>query len=155
MRRLYCDQEAAVLDASRSGQWNTELRQHVGSCSVCADALLVAEFLQEENRLATSESVSLPSREFLWWKSQLLLKHRAMKQATRPIELLRTFAYLASSITLSWFLMNLVQAGTELSRYSASLQYVFSWSGGYALVGGATSVLCVAVGSLYLLWGEK
>jgi len=39
-----------------------------------------------------------------------------MKQATRPIELLRTPAYVASSGRLLWFLVNSAQA-THLSRY--------------------------------------
>jgi len=55
MRRLYCDQEAAVRNPSRSGHWNMDLRQPVSSCSVCPDALLVAEFQEEEKRLSGSE----------------------------------------------------------------------------------------------------
>jgi len=38
---------------------------------------------------------------------------------------------------------------------SAQLQQAFSAAGGYALLGAASSLLCVALGSFYLLFGEK
>jgi hypothetical protein len=152
--KLYCDWEATVLASSRSGNWNGELREHASRCSVCTDALLIAEFLHEENRLTESEAVSLVSPEGLWWISQWRSQERAMRQATRPIELLRAVAYLASCVTLLWFLVSSAQR-SEFFRYSALLQHAFSFAGGYTLVGGASSLLCLAAGSFYSLWGEK
>jgi hypothetical protein len=140
MKGIHCDQEAAVVQASRSGGWTSDMRRHVSRCSVCADAVLVAEFLEETNRLSEAELVSLPSSEFLWWKSQLRAKQRAMNQATRPIEFLKVLAYAAGSVTLLWFLVNPPQA-TGLSRYSAHLQQAFSEAGRYALLGAASSLL--------------
>ena len=150
-----CDNEPKVLEALRSGVWEIGLRDHVNHCSHCADALVVAEFLQQEAALAGTPP-TLPSAGFLWWKSQLLAREMAVKQATRSIVLVRNLAIVICSAALLWFFSASAQAYQRLLGPLKDQQVL--WAGdlrAVVLLGVAGAVACAVLGSLYFVWVDK
>jgi hypothetical protein len=158
MNRYACDQEQRILAALRSGAWEDGLRAHARECPLCADLLVVAEFLRQEAVAAKNEPL-LPGAGILWWKSQLRAREIAVRQATRPITVAAILATLACGAALLWFLTGSAPAHAGIAaRMSAGHFSQVLWSGdilAFALAITGSSVFCALLGSLYLLWAEK
>ena len=45
MNRFHCDKEAEITGALRGGTLHAELTKHAAGCAICADTLLVSQFL--------------------------------------------------------------------------------------------------------------
>jgi len=110
MYKAACQREQEVLDAVQSGKlegrWGEELRQHMASCSDCADLALIAGFMQQESELALDE-VKVPSASFLWWKSKLRARREAEAKAMQPVWIGERIALAAGAGTLvgvGWWL---------------------------------------------------
>jgi hypothetical protein len=86
-----CEKETLVIEAARSGYWEEELRAHVADCTVCADAVLAAQFLREMQDADLAE-VKVPSSGWMWWRAQLMAKRAAAERATEPITLVEQIA---------------------------------------------------------------
>lgn len=109
MTLIECPRESDVLDALASKRWphrvDRELVDHVASCEICSDVLVVAAAMQED-RDATWREANVPSSGQVWWRAEMRARHEAIRAASRPI----TFAYVAAAsiaLTLmaivSWF----------------------------------------------------
>lgn len=103
MKDYFCEQEAAVLEAVESGHWpqacGAELRAHVSRCSICADVLLVAQTLQQENQGARTEA-ALPAAGLVWWKAQMRAKREAAVRAAEPIAMVEKAAGIFGILSL-------------------------------------------------------
>ncbi|HEV2349728.1 MAG TPA: hypothetical protein VG028_07785 [Terriglobia bacterium] len=99
----FCEQEASVLEAVESGRWpqacDEELRAHVAGCSICADVLLVAQTLQQENQWARTD-VALPAAGLIWWKAQMRAKREAAMRAAAPIAMVEKAAGIFGVLSL-------------------------------------------------------
>lgn len=91
---MTCPREQETLEARRSGQWSEELRAHFAACESCADALLVAGFMEE----ATATDVAVPPVGLVWWKAQLRARREAAENATRPIWVAERTAAVAAAL---------------------------------------------------------
>jgi hypothetical protein len=157
MNRQSCDREQRILAAQRSGAWEDDLRDHARDCPLCADVLVVAEFLQQE-AIAAKDAPHLPSAGLVWWKSQLRAREMAVRRATRPLTVAMILATLACGAALLWFLAGAAQTPAgNATRMSVGHFSQVLLSGdvlvfGLALTGSA--IFCVLLGSLYLLWAE-
>jgi hypothetical protein len=158
MNRYACDQEQRILAALRSGAWEDDLREHAKDCPFCADVLIVSEFLRQEAVAATAEPPPIGAG-LLWWKSQLWAREIAVRKATRPITVAINLATLLFGAALLWFLNASAQTRDGIAtRMSEGHLSQILWSGdllAFALALGGSSILCVLLGSLYLLWAEK
>lgn len=158
MSRHSCDRERRVLAALRSGVWEDDLRDHARDCPLCADVLVVAEFLQEESIAARQEPL-LPGAGLLWWKSQLRAREIAVRRATRPITVAAILSTLACGVALFWFLTESAQAPAGIAtRMSVGHFSQILWNGdvlAFALALTGSSIFCVLLGSLCLLLAEK
>jgi hypothetical protein len=101
MTMIECPRESDVLDALASKRWphrvDRELVDHVASCEICTDVLVVAAAMQEDHD-ATWREASVPSSGQVWWRAEMRARHEAIRAASRPI----TFAYaVAASIALA------------------------------------------------------
>jgi bacterioferritin-associated ferredoxin len=97
-----CNREQDVLDAVASGRLE-ELREHLGSCSDCADLALVAAAFQTEE----VEAANLPSASFLWWKSKLRARRESEAKAIQPVLVAEKIALGAGAAALAgigWWL---------------------------------------------------
>jgi hypothetical protein len=103
MKAFYCDQEAAVLEAVTSGRWpqacDSELRAHALQCSICADVVLVAQTIQQENVWARTE-VALPAAGLVWWKAQMRARREATVRAAEPIAIVESVAAIFGFVSL-------------------------------------------------------
>lgn len=99
-----CEKEREILEAVRAGRWpdrvEDPLRAHAACCPVCADALLIAKFLQQEVGLAAAEA-RLPAPGLVWWKAQLLARRAAAERATQPIAI-------AEKVACVWGILSLL-----------------------------------------------
>jgi len=92
MKPFECDREPLVIEAVRSGLWDTELREHATHCDPCSDAALAARVLNEMRAVDQAEA-RIPDAGLMWWKAQLVAKRTAAERATQPISFVERFAY--------------------------------------------------------------
>jgi hypothetical protein len=156
MSSVQCERETEVLEACRSGLWDPILREHARRCAACAEVSLVAEFLLHEAESATSDT-PLPTSSLIWWRTQLAAKNAALTRATRPITLITGVSSLAGAFCLLW--LSSLSFGTAVSgggsRYPAYLQHLLSvCTHSTSLMLATGMLLCLLVGSLYLVWRE-
>ncbi len=153
MNRNHCEKEQLVLAAVRAGAFDGELRNHVASCVLCADAMLVAEYLTGQAWLENPEA-HLPDPGLLWLKAQLRSRDAALAKATRPIALVTRAGVAAVSVAGVWFAFTpsparewIVTLGHDLAFQHAANPY----SGTLAVLTGLGSLACLLVGSLFAL----
>jgi hypothetical protein len=154
MNESFCDREQQVLEAVRSGAWDPELRDHASHCRICADVLLVADFLRNEAEVAGAEA-PLPSAGVIWWKAQLASRNSAVARATSPIKFMRNLACLAGSGAVVWFLAGSSEARPWLSELAKFQLHGTSFAGEAAFLAGLGTMAVVLLGSLYVAWAEK
>ena len=132
MTMIECPRESDVLDALASKRWphrvDRELVDHVASCGICTDVLVVAAAMREDHD-ATWREASVPSSGQVWWRAEMRARHEAIRAASRPI----TFAYIAAaSIALAvmaivgWFAWPSIHGFVATSLTSAKTDAVAS-----------------------------
>jgi hypothetical protein len=106
---MECPRESDVLDALASQRWpdraDQELVDHVASCEVCRDVLVVAAAMREDHD-ATWQEASLPSSGQVWWRAEMRARQQAIREASRPISVaygVAAMAALAVIAVAAWF----------------------------------------------------
>jgi hypothetical protein len=104
MKANFCQHEGAVLEAIEAGRWplacDRELRDHAAQCPICADVLLVAQTLQQENLSARAE-MALPAAGLVWWKAQLRAKRENATRAVAPIAIVERAAAIFGVVSVA------------------------------------------------------
>jgi hypothetical protein len=99
MIRIECAREQDVLDAIAARRWparcDADLREHVASCSICADLVEVVGALTDSHD-ALWPHVQVPSSANVWWRAQLRARQEAARKASRPITVVQVAASLAA-----------------------------------------------------------
>lgn len=72
---------------------------HVAQCTVCAEVVLVAQFLQRDDERARVEA-ALPEAGLVWWKAQLLARRAAAERAAQPIAIVESVACTSAVLSL-------------------------------------------------------
>lgn len=150
MNRFHCDKEPEITGAVRGGTLHGELAKHAAGCAICADTLLVSQFL-----LAHKAECVLPDADSLWWKAQLARKQMAVERATQSIALVRKIGYWGIAAAGLWLVFArgyLESAITALSRHELWPAGALSQS---ALFMGVGALVFTLLGSLYLARPEK
>jgi hypothetical protein len=154
MNRSYCDQEPEITAALQSGAWTSDLRAHASTCQICAEVMVVAGCLQHEAELTLTEH-TLPNAALIWWKARLLSQNTALARATRPIALVRQFAYLACGLIVVWFVVGSSQGSSWVAgvfHLQMPVQHLWTgFLGELMLIGGVGTLLCVLLGSWYMV----
>ncbi len=158
MNVSHCEKEQAILAAAQSGRWEDELHAHAAACPVCADVVLVAQFMQNLAEEAGAEA-ALPDAGRIWWKAQLLAKQAAVERATLPIAIVEKIAYacaalaLAAGVVWTWPLMS-----NWLAQVRTAWTLVFSastFSPHLLLLTSAGLFLFLLLSLLYTVWAEQ
>jgi hypothetical protein len=149
-RLAECRHEADLVAAVTSGRWpsavDEALRQHVGSCPVCAEVLQVSELMTavEQETLADTR---LPSPGQVWWRAQVRARHEAAAVAARPVLVAQAVGAAAAlglvAGVISWQWPAIAQAaGTWVGHPIASVDLgLISWIGvGMAAVLGPLAI---------------
>jgi hypothetical protein len=149
MNRIWCEREADVVRSLRTGSSSSELRDHVLSCVVCAEALGAAEMMLRTASLLGVED-RVPAAGLVWSRARARKRESDLKRATRPLIVMRILS--AAYVVLS--------AGWALHFFwrSVSMELVSGWDafrGGTVGFGAAIAVLAIAVGAWYLLYDGR
>lgn len=99
--KLQCHLEQELLDAIVARRWpdraEPALREHVATCSVCADVAEIAVAFFDDRDTDRSE-VAVPAASVIWWKSQIRAREEAARLAARPIVLVQAAATISAAI---------------------------------------------------------
>lgn len=122
MTRMICEREDHTSAAVFSGRINAEITSHARECPVCADVLLVSEFLREDKALVVSECTALPSPGTIWRNAQLRATQETVRLALRPIRFMKIIAIVAF-LSLPWLRSLLPIARELLSSWTRNLDF--------------------------------
>jgi hypothetical protein len=151
MTLLSCNHEHEILQAVRAGSLDASSQDHVNGCSICADAMLVAGFLQAKSQVAESE-IHLPNADLIWWKAQLRTRHSAAERATRPIALVNKIGIISAVVAFFGFVLYSSQAQSWIDNFvHASWSMHSPYWDAMALVGGIGTLVCLLIGSFISL----
>ena len=157
MTDLVCLREQEILDGLRSGELSVEQLSHIASCPTCSDLETVVSFLRREAEAL--EVLALPEAGIVWRRAQWRVAQQALERATSPIRWMRRSAYLLGLAAIAWFLF----ATPEGSAWAtAFLHHSFQLVRGEtqltaatAIAGLAGALLCLILGSCYLIWADR
>ena len=97
MKVIECPRESDVLDAVASARWPhrvpRELADHVASCAICADVVVVAEAMRADHD-AVWQQADIPSSGQVWWRAEMRARQEAIRKASRPITIAQGVAAL-------------------------------------------------------------
>jgi hypothetical protein len=144
-----CRFEQQVLEAVRSGEWTSALREHARTCDECAAAVAISPWMSSFSATDFRER-PLPDPAIVWMKAQLLRGTATVERAARPLQIAQFVAYFvvaagwAALLTWKW---NVIQglvgtftpAGIAQSGGSLSMAFFV----GVFLLGSATIVLAL------------
>lgn len=135
--REFCDREALVIAAVRSGAWTPQLEQHIAVCSACAETRRIAQLFR--SAAVASGPFQPPPANIVWQKLQARRQQQAIRRATQCMTLLCVLAAVYAVALAAWYLPGLWhrQLATDLSPLLS----------GAALAGVLTAILAVLVGS--------
>jgi hypothetical protein len=125
-----CAREQDVLDAMASRRWpdrDPEIAAHVNACSVCSDLVQVAAAFRDDQDVAWSEAVPLPSGEVIWWRAQVRARAEAQRLAARPITIVQGLgAAAAIVVVVAVFALGDVPFGSALQRLATEVSSLVS-----------------------------
>jgi hypothetical protein len=100
MSAIDCACESDVVLAVQTGRWprrvDDDLRRHVSTCTVCADAVLVTQAVAEMAAMddeTEGHDLHLPGSGAVWLRAEMRARAEASRTATRPITLVQVAAF--------------------------------------------------------------
>ena len=84
------DVVAAVLDRRWPHGCDEDLLTHAETCEICADVLLVASVLRDEQ--AVARDLDVPAAGQIWWRAAIRARAEAAHAAARPMVWLQGLA---------------------------------------------------------------
>ena len=122
MTPTICEREHHTTAAVLSGTVNAEITSHASECAVCADILLVSNFLCEDQTVAARDRTSLPDAGQIWHKAQQRATQQAVRAALRPIRFMKIIAVV--TFFVSPWLRFLLPIGREFfSSWTRNLDF--------------------------------
>jgi hypothetical protein len=120
MSRTDCAREPDVVAAVLGRRWpegcTEELRAHAEGCEICADVLVVASLLREDQ--AAVRELEVPAAAQVWWRAAIRARAEAAQDAARPMIWLQGLAGACVSglgvalVSLAWPSIHSSVAGT-------------------------------------------
>lgn len=164
MNRGRCEREPEVLKEVRAGRWpqaaDEELRLHAASCAVCADAVLVAQYLAGEARGERESSVPPPG--MIWWRAEIMARRDAAGRATRPIAIAQWvatacgLALALAAVIVEWpKLYALALRSGTFSRLADLVAAFARATSNTVVIMSAGACLALAAFVLYIAWAES
>jgi hypothetical protein len=149
MNRIWCEREAEVVRSLRTGSLSADLRDHVLSCVVCAEARRAAEVMLQTASLLRVED-GVPAAGLVWSRAQARRREIGLKRATRPLIVMRILSVVYMMVCAGWALRFLWR--------SASMERAFGWDAFRGVTvgfGAGFTLLAVAMGACYLLYDGR
>lgn len=149
MNRSGCERESDVVLAARTGLLSPELRDHVLSCTICAETQAVARVMLQAASFQ-SRGIEPPAVDLVWRRAEMRKKEIALRRAARPLIFMRALGAVYAGLSIAWFLHYLWRSNfTEL---------LSSWNvlGDKATCfAAAIAVLSITFGAGYLLHDSR
>jgi len=149
MNRRWCERESDVVQAVGTGLVSSELRDHVLSCAICAEARAVAQVMLRINLISRQEH-ELPAAGVVWRRAEARKKEIALKRATRPLVFMRALSVVYVVLSAAWFLHYLWRSGF--------MEGLSGWNGLWSETAGfaaAIAVLAIVIGAGCLLYDSR
>jgi hypothetical protein len=149
MNRMWCEREAEVVRSLRRGSMPSELRDHVLSCVVCAEARSAAQvMLPIASQLCVDDGV--PPAGLVWSRARARRREIGLKRATRPLMVMRILSVVYVLMCGGWALRFLWR--------SVSMELGSGWDafrGVTVGVGAGIALVAIAMGVWYLLYDGR
>ena len=99
-----CPQEASVLTAARTGQWDEALEAHAAACPACGEVALVSGSLRTF-ALETDGHNRLPDPYLVWLKAKLTERQVASQRASKPWDMAEALGQFVVAVALAGWLV--------------------------------------------------
>ena len=157
MSPFSCAREREITQLLDRGYWPEacppDLREHVHSCRMCSDLVLVSQAFQSAHK-ETAQLPRLESAGALWWRAQLRRRSAAIEKVGRPILGAQIFALVISVVVAAAVL---ALRGNTLRSWFADLPRALHldalWPAALSQSGGIASIVLPALATVALLSG--
>ncbi len=153
MNSLRCEHESDVARAVRTGFWPEALRQHADSCATCSEAAAVTEALLEESARIRTES-GPPDAGQAWLEARRRARLHLRRRAAFWFRALRALTLIYVPAMLLWSLTHRAMPATAGWKPSLHADFAVLLAGPaekFAISGALLALLCITMGSWYLL----
>jgi predicted nucleic acid-binding Zn ribbon protein len=152
MTRRWCGRESDVVQALRGGASTPELREHVLGCAICSETQAVARRMTQTASVV-GRGLEPPAASVVWRRAEERRKEVALKQAMRPLMVMRVLGAVFGLLSAGWVL--------HLLPFLPFVTFMELLSGWGVLRDEATcfaaaiAVLSIAIGAGYLLHDSR
>ena len=88
---MICKKQDMVLEAVKTGKWDSETRTHFESCAICQEEAKVWSWLKSFAR-ETEKEANPAAYGLIWLKAQFMEKQEAQRKALRPLVIFQIVA---------------------------------------------------------------
>jgi hypothetical protein len=145
----WCEREADVVRSLRAGSFPVELRDHVLSCVVCAEARSAAGVMLQTASLLQVED-GVPAAGLVWSRAQVRKREMDLKRATRPLIVMRVLSVVYVVLCAGWTVHSLWRP--VVMDLASGLN---AFRSGTVGLGAAIALLAIAIGAWYLLYDGR
>jgi hypothetical protein len=153
MNSLRCEHEPAVSRAVRTGFWPDGLRQHLSTCTACAQACTVTEALLLDSARQDGAH-RRPDAPHAWLEARRRARLHLRRRALFWFRALRTLTLIYFPAVLLWSLSHRTEPAAipwKLSLRAGFASVLSVAAVPFAVTGALLASLCIAMGSWYLL----
>ncbi len=134
-----CPQEASVLRAARTGQWDEALEAHAAACPACGEVALVSGSLRTF-ALETEGHNRLPDPYLVWLKAKLTERQVASQRASKPWDMAEALGQCVVAVALvGWLVVELSSIYQGLAEWMP-IRRLDDWLQVWSLMTSAVSV---------------
>ena len=134
-----CPQEASVLRAARTGQWDDALEAHAAACPACGEVALVSGSLRTF-ALETEGHNRLPDPYLVWLKAKLIERQVASQRASKSWDMAEALGQCVVAVALvGWLVVELSSIYQRLAEWMP-VHRLDDWSQVWSLMTSAVSV---------------
>jgi hypothetical protein len=145
----WCEREADVVRSLRAGSLPVELRDHVLSCVVCAEARSAAGVMLQTASLLRVED-GVPAAGLVWSRAQVRKREMDLKRATRPLIVMRVLSVVYVVLCAGWAVHSFWRP--VVMDLASGLN---AFRSGTVGLGVAIALLAIAIGAWYLLYDGR
>jgi heme A synthase len=161
VKAIECPRESDVLDAVASARWphrvTQELADHVASCGICTDVVVVAEAMRSDHD-AIWQQADIPSSGQVWWRAEMRARQEAIRQASRPITIAQGVAalvVLAFATVTGWFAWTWIAHQTPTFKFANVSAQALASPLAASLVVALCALVVIAPVALYLVLSDE
>ena len=153
MNSLRCEHESDVSRAARTGFWFGGLREHLDTCTACAETCAVTEALLRDSAVIDSAHRRPDASQF-WLEARRRARLHLRRRALFWFRALRVLTLIYLPAMLGWALFRHAEPAAAYWKLSFHADFASLLSGAvvpFAVTGALLALLCITMGSWYLL----